>query len=172
MESLTVAEGNQTTVPALSYYSNTVLGNMNNQDVVTGLLIGLVIGVAMLVLLLGILLTLFLLGTRSASIFSADKHKLSKVTGPGDCSFGPPANAYREEQLSSQPTILHQPPADLLVHPVYRSGYWQGNSPNLTASDIEQIKVPQSLKPGHWGKAQPSYEQPMSTMPPISESNS
>lgn len=149
MESLRPAGSNQTSISMLSYYANTIVGNVDHQDVIIGLLVGLLVGIAMLVLLLGILLALFFSRSRAAQVSPIDKIKQPEITRPSDGNMIPLNESCRGEQLLSPLATSYQPPAKRYVQVPPPSDYWQENPASPTANDVEPIKVPQAVQPGH-----------------------
>ncbi|KAH8193545.1 hypothetical protein TruAng_012288 [Truncatella angustata] len=153
MELSPVTERNETTMPAFSYHSTTLLGNVNNETIITGLLIGVVICVAILVLFVGILLVVFLLDKfrpRNSPTLPTSTIAQSQVADYTGNNPDPYMSAYYEMPPRQQPTISVRPPSD--VHPALREVDPQENHPESTAQHVNQIPVPRSLTPGEWGK--------------------
>ncbi|KAH6653474.1 hypothetical protein BKA67DRAFT_660085 [Truncatella angustata] len=152
MELSPVTERNATTMPAFSYYSTTLLGNVNNETVITGLLIGLVIGIAILVLFVGILLVVFLLDKfrpRNSPTLPTTIAQPQVADYAGN-KPDPYMSATYEMSPRQQPTISVRPPSD--IHPALRDVDPQESHPESTAQNVNQIPVPRSLTPGEWGK--------------------
>ncbi|KAI1847468.1 hypothetical protein JX265_013960 [Neoarthrinium moseri] len=140
---------NATASPNVSYYSTTVLNDGANQNIITGLLIGLVVGVAILILLTGMLLVLAIVSKTRVR----NEANCSIKSDPGNTSHEVDSTeTQKNDRPSIEPKFQYVMPVPWPPPPESRHPLHRGLEPQRMDSavpDLSRPEIPEALTPGN-----------------------